>query len=94
MAGHNGWTWLHNEATRGAFDFFVNWAFYVPNLIIVEIVFRWGESAQLSTKWERILDAVYYVAWLMSILFTVNAAAQLWIPSVFGGYDEEKAWIL
>lgn len=91
--GHKGWTWLHNEATTGLFDYFVNWAFYVPNLIIVEVVFRWGENAQLTTKWARILDVLYYVAWIMAVVFTLHAASQLWLPSVFGGYDESSAWI-
>lgn len=93
-SGHRGSTWLHNEATTALFDYFVNWAFYVPNLIIVEIVYRWGENKHLPGKWARIMNTAYFVGWIMAIVFTVHAASQLWIPSVFGGYDEEHAWIM
>jgi hypothetical protein len=92
--GHHGWTWLHDEQTSGLFDYFVNWAFYAPNLIIVEIVYRWGENKHLPGNWSRLLNTSYYVLWTMSVVFTVHAASQLWIPSVFGGYDEANAWIM
>lgn len=85
-------SWLHNEAFQGAIDYWINWAFYVPNLIVVEIVYRWGENATLPSKLARALDTLYYVVFLVTVIFTIHAFLQLWMPSVLGFY--KPGWIL
>lgn len=91
MFGHYT-TWLHLENYQGAFDMFLNWAFYVPNLIIVEIVFRWGENAKIPSTWKRMLDTIYCVLFVVAAIFTIHAFSQLWLPSILGTY--EKGWII
>jgi hypothetical protein len=85
---------IHNDSYRGVFDYFQNWAFFVPNLIVVEIIYRWGENATLSSFWMRVLDVCYGILWIVAMIFSFHAAMQLWIPSVTGSYDAENGWIL
>lgn len=91
LAGHYN-TWLSYPNFQGPFDKFENWAFYVPNLIVVEIVFRWGESNDLPTKWARILDACYYITFVVVVVYTIQAFFQLWLPSIIGTY--QGGWII
>jgi hypothetical protein len=64
-------SWIHSENFQGPIDKYINWAFYAPNLIVVEIIFRWGENATLPSPWARVLD---------------HAFCQLWLPSILGTY--------
>ena len=86
--------WLYNSDMKGVFDYVVNWAFYVPLLLIVEIIFRWGENNSLPTKWQRCLNVVYYVCLVMVVTFSIHQFLQLLVPSVFGGYNWKTQWIL
>ena len=85
-------SWLHNHYFQGIVDMWINWAFYVPNLIVVEIVYRWGESATMPSFWSRVLDASYYVIFCMSVIFSIHASLQLFIPSILGYYEPQ--WIM
>lgn len=85
-------SWLHNESFQGAIDYWINWAFYVPNLLVVEIVYRWGENTTLPTFWSRVLDVSYYVVFVMTAIFTIHAFMQLWMPSILGFY--QSGWII
>ena len=84
--------WLHTSDFQGIYDLLVNWLFFLPNLIAVEIIFRWGENTALPSKWQRVLNVFYYVITLMTIIFTIHALVQLRIPSILGTY--ESGWIL
>ena len=85
-------SWLHQENYLGLADMWINWAFYLPNLIVVEIVFRWGENATLPSAWARVLDVCYYVVFGMTVIYTIHAFLQLWLPSALGYY--ESGWIM
>jgi hypothetical protein len=80
------------KTIKAFFDFFINWAFYVPNLIIVEIVFRWGENATLPSLLARFLDVIYSVVFIMALVFTIHAFFQLWMPSILGTY--QQGWLM
>ena len=86
--------WLYNSDMKGVFDYVVNWAFYVHLLLIVEIIFRWGENNILPTKWQRCLNVTYYVCLVMTVTFLIHQFLQLLVPSVFGGYNWKTQWIL
>ena len=92
--GHGDKAWLHKEDYRAPIDYWINWMFYVPGLVVVEIVFRWGETATLSSTLTRILDIGYYCVFVMAVVFTIHAMVQLWIPSVMNTYDWDNGWIL
>jgi hypothetical protein len=85
-------SWIHSESFQGPIDKYINWAFYVPNLIVVEIIFRWGENATLPTFLARVLDVSYYIIFVMAVIYTAHAFFQLWLPSILGTYD--SGWIL
>eukprot|EP00977_Amphora_coffeiformis_P023476 scaffold13457_cov306-Amphora_coffeaeformis.AAC.1 len=87
-------SWLHHENYTGLYDYFINWGFYVPGLIVVEIVYRWGETATLSSFTARLLDVMYGCIFVLAVVFTCHAAVQLWIPSIFNYYDYEHGWIM
>jgi len=85
-------SWLHSDNFQAGFDFFQNWAFYVPNLIVVEVVFRWGESAHIASHWQRILDVCYYLVTGLVVVYTIHAFFQLWVPSILGRW--QGGWII
>lgn len=85
-------SWLHDNAFQGFIDLVLNWAFFVPSLIVVEIVFRWGENRALPTVWARVLNVCYYIIFVMTVIFTIHGLIQLRIPSIMGTY--ESGWIM
>jgi len=71
----------HTDDFRGAFDYFMDFFFYVPNLIIVELMIR-ARDNQGGVRFRKLASGVMALASVI-LLFATWAFAQLaWLPAI------------
>ena len=76
LVADNAW---HTDDFRGAFDYFMDFFFYVPNLIIVELMIR-ARDNQGGVRFRKLAAGVMALASVI-LLFATWAFAQLaWLP--------------
>ena len=71
----------HTDDFQGGFDYFMDFFFYVPNLIIVELMIR-GRDNQGSVRFRKLASGVMALA-SVTLLFATWAFAQIaWMPAI------------
>lgn len=71
----------HTHEFTGPFDYFMDFFFYLPNLLVAEIFI--GRYNMLKTKWVRVLGIVaLYVASAFLILATYFFTKEYWGPAI------------
>lgn len=84
--GHGIWGMLtdfkwHNETLTGGFDIFMNFAFYVPSLILVELMIR-SKGKASSSALKIITSIVLSFSIIIIAAATYFATLIFWLPSV------------
>lgn len=69
-------------------DYFMDFFFYVPNLILVEII--WRTRHKSKPAWvSYLITAVMIFAALLVLLTSLMNAVEIWIPGMLGHLDED-----
>ena len=71
----------HDEAFRGPFDLFMDFFFYIPNLIIVELLLR-TQYAKARPAIQLSLAATFSMATLFLVLGTYFFTKHYWGPAI------------
>lgn len=75
----------HTEDFRGWFDYFMDFAFYLPNLVVAEIII--ARHAWFEKAWVRTLGAVVLILAGLALLFaTYFFIQELWGPGIAGAF--------